>query len=318
MRNINNKIIACPRCNGKGFVEADDIKKLDKIHIWAPGECAYCDGFGLIKKKKTESLNIDDESHVSKITEKKVRGTIKELLDVEDNLYILKNFSQFIQFFETNVCEHFVFRGVSDRFYLLKSKIGRTLNDVENKNDFLLQEQTLMELFKSKATAHTGMQQISEWQWIVMAQHYGLSTRLLDWTENPLVALFFASTNHPDRDGALYLWHFSKALNLSYNKPFEFTHSGFFIPPYLTNRIISQASIFSISCRPWLEFQDDFDGEIMKIIISAEFKKELQKLLPRLGINRRTIFADLDSYARDIDEIYNSKKCKSGGIFIVD
>jgi hypothetical protein len=52
---FKSKKVQCPRCLGKGNVDSEDIRRLNKEPYWMPGKCALCLGNGKVASKVAES-----------------------------------------------------------------------------------------------------------------------------------------------------------------------------------------------------------------------------------------------------------------------
>ena len=88
-----------------------------------------------------------------------------------------------------------IFRGHSKEDYSLISYVGRA--DLEPPNgDRLAFEKSLFDMFCREARMYADPLPPSNWERLALAQHHSLPTRLQDWTDNPLVALYFAVREH--------------------------------------------------------------------------------------------------------------------------
>ena len=228
------------------------------------------------------------------------------------------SFSSFLDIIAES-CPHFVWRGVSNFDCSLVPRVGwrskRPRGDTDEK--FLARELTVFEDFRAKARVHAETRSLNTLEWLALAQHYGLPTRLLDWTENPLVALYFAANSykpsHLKVPGALFAWHMTTVANPSTIDPLRIESNSFVFAPYVTQRLASQSAVFSISAKPWEEFDPPDGGperDIVKCKITPRFKKELINILPKLGITNRFVMSDLDAYAKGSFDMYVNSQCK--------
>lgn len=60
-RIFRRNLVECPRCSGKGHVDPEDIKRLQKELFWIPGTCAYCNGLGKVPPDRIEKVAVDFE-----------------------------------------------------------------------------------------------------------------------------------------------------------------------------------------------------------------------------------------------------------------
>jgi len=193
-----------------------------------------------------------------------------------------------------------VFRGVPDSAYELVPKVGR-LNWNENR------EKHMFHSFCREITAHIENPPISEWETLAIAQHHGLPTRLLDWTESLLVAAFFACNNKVESDGAIYILY-TKSMADIQKSPFEMTRVARYLPNHVTRRITAQRGIFTIHPEPNkpMPIGDSPHKayKTRKVIIQAEAKQRILWDLSRFNINARSLFPDLDGLANFLGWAY--------------
>lgn len=117
----------------------------------------------------------------------------------------IKTFRSFYSLLEKYVSDDkdysYFFRGHSNIKYVLKPSVYRKENKIKG-----IEEED--KLFKEaiRRTPQDFPTSLSTFEKLVKMQHYGLPTRLLDLTSNPLIALYFAVSSSINEDGEIYIF----------------------------------------------------------------------------------------------------------------
>lgn len=194
-----------------------------------------------------------------------------------------------------------IFRGHSSCKYELKPSVGR----IEGYNPEV--EKNLFLEFKKKYHLYTSERPQTDLELLFMAQHYGIPTRLLDWTYNPLIALYFATDSNDDNcNGKIYMIGLHKSYNveeLGYNTLtiddiLSIKVCKYIEPYYTDHRYHNQKSLFLLSEKPNKKFT--FAEKETVFIIDRESKGQIRKDLALLGIDESFVYPTLDNLTKDI------------------
>lgn len=193
--------------------------------------------------------------------------------------------------------------------------------------DHLAQELTLVKRFRQNAFALLPPEQRSEWDWLLLMQHWGVPTRLLDWTESPLAGLYFATVSVRDRnttrtDGCVWCLD-PIALNrvaipretdelpflegealLEDYLPTKLARSANLRPPAAVlverkfPRLVAQLGVFTVFHRDSTPIERIPGAPLVgQIIIPRTAKRSIAAELRRIGVTKLSLFPELDSVA---------------------
>lgn len=194
------------------------------------------------------------------------------------------------------------YRGMPNEEYKLIASIGRLQGNL----DAILQiEQKLLDDFERKLPLFADYIPKDKIELMCYAQHYGLPTRLLDWTYNPLIALYFAVCSDFDCNGVVYQAVEYNHLIVDASNVFISQDYQSYIIPKLTNvRYKNQNGLFTICSNPTEEFNNR--NILKKYIIPSHMKASILWKLYKIGVTKSFIYDSLDSLSSDI--VYKYKK----------
>ena len=258
----------------------------------------------------------------------------------------LKQFSNFIEKqLPTSKEATLWFRGSGRATYTLSPSIHRHAT-ISAPEKIIELETQVMDRFNQRSVPFLSkpLDKKNDWEVLFFMQHYGIPTRLLDWSENPFIALYFALTSASykivskkreyEEDACIWvldpvIWNQESLKDFSYKNGILSVEEHFvnsFKPrtPYEnirekpvgifgthnSSRIVSQRGVFTVFGKKLKPMEDTYVDDnfpqdcLIKLVIPKDKILALLNSLTSLGITDSVVYPDLEGLAKEVRRFY--------------